>query len=67
VRVERDDSASSQYLGAQVPWASWPMFKSWQYAAHGFSSKRDVEPSEPVEWVRELYELDVSNLESVTS
>jgi hypothetical protein len=35
--------------------------------AHGFSSKRGVEPSELVERVWELYELAVRNLESVTS
>ena len=27
--VERDGPTSSQYLGAQAPWASWPIFESW--------------------------------------
>jgi hypothetical protein len=35
--------------------------------AHGFSSKRGVEPSKPVERLRELYELVIRNLELVTS
>jgi hypothetical protein len=43
------------------------MFESWQSMAHGFSSQKGNEPSEPVEQARELYGLAAKSLESVAS
>ena len=38
-----------------------------RFLVHGFSLKKDREPSGPVEQTRELYGLTAENLEPVTS